>query len=67
MATATTAMERFAQAITAGGVALVAGLWLAALFTWASTAWLAGVVLAALGTAALAWGIWIEVDVDPVA
>lgn len=48
--------------IVAGGLALVAGLWLVvALARW-SLPWSLGVALALVGVAALAGGIWDEVD-----
>jgi hypothetical protein len=57
-------MERFARLVVAGGLALVAGLWVAALAATGSLQWLAGAALALLGTAALGAGIWTELDVD---
>ena len=50
------------KAITAGGVALVAGLWTATYFDAGSLPWLFGAGLALVGSAALAGGIWLEVD-----
>ncbi|ESP87434.1 hypothetical protein K933_14203 [Candidatus Halobonum tyrrellensis G22] len=50
-------MERFVALVVAGGVALVAGLWLVSLLAAGSPAWLLGVGLALVGVAALAAGI----------
>lgn len=55
-------MERFVQLIVAGGVALVAGLWIVALFDPWSTVWLAGVALSLLGVGSLFAGITSEID-----
>lgn len=55
-------MERFAQIVTAGGVALVVGLWASTLTTPASPPWLAGLGLALLGTAGIGAGIWLQLD-----
>ncbi|MFB6207351.1 MAG: hypothetical protein ABEJ05_12590 [Haloglomus sp.] len=57
-------MERFVQAIVAGGLGLVAGLWLTVPFAWGSPGWAAGVALALLGAVALAGGIWSELSVS---
>lgn len=54
-------MERFVRLIVAGGLALVAGLWLVALLERGSLPWLAGVVLALVGIAGLARGIESEI------
>jgi hypothetical protein len=51
-------MEGFVRFIVAGGLALVAGLWISQSGPQASTAWLAGVALAVLGGLALAVGIY---------
>lgn len=56
-------MERFVQLVTAGGVALVAGLWLVTLFGRGTTPWLLGGALVLLGVAGLAAGIGSEVEV----
>ncbi|MFB6081167.1 MAG: hypothetical protein ABEJ81_09240 [Haloferacaceae archaeon] len=50
-------MERFVRSIAAGGILLVAGLWLADLFAPASAPWLVGAALAVVGTAGLVAGI----------
>lgn len=55
-------MERFVQSIVAGGISLVAGLWLLTLLDAWTTGWLLGVGLALVGTAGLAGGIWTEID-----
>ncbi|AEH38179.1 hypothetical protein [Halopiger xanaduensis] len=55
-------MERFVQLIVVGGLALVAGLWLAALFARGSTVWIAGVGLALLGAASVFAGIGSELE-----
>ena len=56
-------MERFVRAIVAGGVALVAGLWVAAFAAPGSPAWLAGAALALAGAGGLAAGVLSELDV----
>jgi hypothetical protein len=55
-------MERFVRLLVAGGIALVAGLWLVALFESASLPWLVGLGLAALGTGGLGAGIASELE-----
>jgi hypothetical protein len=55
-------MERFVRLIVAGGVALVAGLWAAALFDPWSVAWLIGVGLAVIGIGGLSAGIASEIE-----
>lgn len=55
-------MERFVGLIVAGGLALIAGLWVVALFAAWSGVWLAGAALAGLGTVGLAAGIASEVE-----
>jgi hypothetical protein len=54
-------MERFVQSVLVGGVALVAGLWLLALFEAATTPWFVGAGLATLGSGGLVAGIGTEV------
>lgn len=56
-------VERFVVAIVAGGLALVAGLWLVSLFEARSAVWLLGLGLALLGVLGLAGGIWSQVEV----
>ena len=56
-------MERFARLVVAGGVGLVAGLWMTALSPLWGPLWLGGVGLALVATVALGAGIWIELDV----
>jgi len=55
-------MERFVQGLLAGGLALVAGLWLTTLVPSGSRAWLAGVAAAALGVVALGGSIYSQID-----
>lgn len=55
-------MERFVGAVVAGGLALVAGLWLATLFAARSPAWFGGLGLVVAGLAGLAWGIRSQVE-----
>lgn len=55
-------VERFVRFLVAGGLALVAGLWLTALYPPATPLWLLGVALALGGVAALAVGIESQVD-----
>jgi len=55
-------MERFARLIVAGGLALVAGLWIALLAeAWTAT-WLLGVAVAALGAGANVTGFVSELE-----
>jgi len=56
------AMERFVQIIVAGGLALVAGLWLRQIADPTSQAWLAGVALALVGVVALGVGISSQIE-----
>lgn len=55
-------MERFVQLLVAGGLALVAGLWMGALLEQGTPQWAAGLILAASGVVCLAAGIWQEID-----
>ena len=55
-------MERFVRLIVAGGVVLVAALWLVALFEWGSTPWAVGIALAALGFVGVMAGIFSELE-----
>ena len=57
-----TRVERFVRTIVAGGVALVAGLWVATYLPAWSPLWAVGAVLALVGVAGLAGGIWMELD-----
>lgn len=50
-------MERFVRLVVAGGLALVAGLWVAALTTPSSLPWLGGVGLTVAGLAGLTVGV----------
>jgi len=54
-------MERFVMLLVAGGLALVAGLWLATLGDGGTAAWVSGVILAALGSLSLAAGMGQEI------
>ena len=56
-------MERFVRMIVAGGLALVAGLWIAILFEPWSNPWLIGVALSLFGTGSLFAGITSEIDI----
>lgn len=56
-------VERFVQLILAGGIGLVAGLWLLTGFESTTPAWLAGAGLTVAGAVALAVGIRSELDV----
>jgi hypothetical protein len=56
-------MERFVQLLLGGGVALVGGLWLLALFEAPSSRWLLGAGLTALGVVGLLVGIGTEIEV----
>jgi dipeptide/tripeptide permease len=55
-------MGRFVRLLVAGGVVLVAGLWLVALSESASVLWLIGLALATLGTGGLGAGIASELE-----
>lgn len=55
-------VERFVRFLVVGGLALVAGLWLTALYPFPGPLWLLGVALALGGVAALAVGIESQVD-----
>jgi hypothetical protein len=55
-------VERFVQLVVAGGLTLVAGLWLTAAFALPTAGWLAGAGLALLGTGGLAAGIRRELE-----
>ncbi|MBV0924468.1 hypothetical protein KTS45_09680 [Halomicroarcula limicola] len=56
-------MERFVRLVVAGGLALVAGLWIATLAVPQTPGWVAGVALAVAGVAGLAAGIGREIRV----
>ncbi|MBX0294569.1 hypothetical protein [Haloarcula nitratireducens] len=56
-------MERFVRLVVAGGLALVAGLWIATLTAPQTPGWVAGVALAVAGVAGLAAGIGREIEV----
>jgi len=55
-------IERFFRLVVAGGVALVAGLWIVRLFEWGTAPSLAGALVALLGASALVVGIASEVE-----
>lgn len=55
-------MERFVRFVVAGGLALVAGLWVAALTAPWSVTWLGGAAVAVAGLAGLAVGIESQVE-----
>lgn len=50
-------MEPFVRSIVAGGLSLVAGLWLATGFDPVAAPWILGAGLAVIGTAGLLYGI----------
>lgn len=56
-------MERFARALVAGGLALVAGVWLFRLQPAGPASRYGGAALAIFGALALAAGIWMEIEV----
>lgn len=56
------AVERFVRLVVAGGIALVAGLWVAALSNAWSLPWLLGAALVLLGIGGLTAGIRSELD-----
>jgi hypothetical protein len=56
-------MERFVRYILAGGIALVAGLWVTTGFGWGTPVWIGGAVVALLGSLGLAVGIGTELTV----
>ncbi|MFC6767781.1 hypothetical protein [Natrinema soli] len=55
-------MERFVRLIVAGGVVLVGACWLVAVVDAWSVAWIGGIILALLGTAAVFAGIASELE-----
>lgn len=55
-------MERFAQYIVAGGLVMVAGLWVTALTTTWSVPWVVGAVVAFAGMAVSLVGIYRELS-----
>ncbi|GGL51168.1 hypothetical protein [Halocalculus aciditolerans] len=56
------AIERFARLVVAGGLLLLVGLWTTELTASLRPLWLVGVALSLLGVAALAAGIYEELD-----
>lgn len=57
-------MERFAQLVAGGGLALLAGLWGLRLTAAFSPAWLGGAALVGVGVGGLAAGIGWELELD---
>lgn len=57
-------MERFVLLVVAGGLSLVAGLWLVTLFERVSPPWSLGLGLVVVGIASLGGGIASQVTVD---
>lgn len=55
-------VEQFVRAIVAGGISLVAGLWLVSLFEVATLLWILGTILVAGGIAGLGFGIRSELE-----
>ena len=55
-------MESFVQAIVAGGLALLAGLWLHTLSASGSVPGILGLGLVVLGIGGLGWGIGSELE-----
>jgi len=55
-------MERFAQLVVAGGLALLAGLWTLRLTAAFSPPWFGGAALVGTGLVALAAGIGTELE-----
>lgn len=55
-------MERFVQAIVAGGLALVAGLWIVTLSETGTLPWTGGGFLVLAGLAGLGYGIATELE-----
>ncbi len=51
-------MEDFVQAITVGGLALVAGLWMRTLASGGAATEVLGIGLILLGIAGLGYGLW---------
>jgi len=51
-------MERFVQALTGGGLALVAGLWVIAVASAGTPAWAGGFILTLFGIGGLGYGLW---------
>ena len=58
-------VEPFVRLIVGGGMALVAGLWIAMLTSALSVLWLAGITLVLLGVGGLAYGIHYEITSRP--
>lgn len=56
-------LESFVQAIVAGGISLVAGLWTVELSASGSPMWVIGGALVLVGVVGIAWGIWRELSI----
>jgi hypothetical protein len=55
-------MEPFVKYIVAGGLALVAGLWIVELVAFGTVPWVVGLLLVGLGIAGLSVGIHREIE-----
>ncbi|MFC5972169.1 hypothetical protein ACFPYI_12585 [Halomarina salina] len=55
-------MERFVRVLVAGGLTLLAGLWVVSLVERWAPLWLLGVVLVVVGCCGLGAGIYDELD-----
>jgi len=55
-------VERFVRLLVGGGLALIAGLWIATLSAALSPPWLFGAALVAFGVGGLAVGIRSQID-----
>lgn len=55
-------IETFVKFIVAGGLTLVAGLWISVLFPNGSFVWLLGIAVSLIGSLMLLAGIWSEVE-----
>ena len=55
-------VEGFVRLIVAGGLVLLAGLWIARVMAVGSTGWWVGVALVVLGIGGLVRGIWSQVE-----
>jgi hypothetical protein len=55
-------MERFVRALVAGGVVLVAGLWIVTLVDRGSPSWVLGAAMSLVGVVALGVGIESQIE-----
>jgi hypothetical protein len=55
-------VEGFVRRIVVGGLALVTGLWILALFEFLTAVWILGVLLVGVGIGGLGSGIWSEIE-----